>query len=48
MKEEKTRVPNRYRLIGPDGKCYAPFRVKPGVLLMQILPKGDGWELETA
>lgn len=38
----------RFRLIAPDGKRYAPFRMKPGVLLAQILPKEDGWELEAA
>lgn len=38
----------RLRLVGPDGKRYAPFRAKPGVTLLQILPKGDGWEFEAA
>lgn len=39
----------RFRLVGPDGKrYYAPFRLKPGVRLPQIMPDGDGWELEAA
>lgn len=38
----------RFRLVGPDGTRYAPFRLKPGVRLPQIMPAGDGWELEAA
>lgn len=39
--------PVRYRLIGPNGERYAPFRPHVGKLT-KIMPEGDGWELETA
>jgi len=40
--------PVRWRLTHEDGRRLAPFRLKPGVRITEIMPKGDGWELEAA
>lgn len=56
MIEEKTKVPNRFRFTDAEGKAYAPFRLRPGVTLPQLIEKAfpgeaddnAGWSLERA
>ena len=40
--------PVRYRLISPDGKAYAAFRLKEGVPLYHVTRglRGVGWQVE--
>jgi len=45
---ENRKSPIRYRLISPDGKAYAAFRLKEGVKLSDITRanRGVGWDVE--
>lgn len=41
-------VRGRFRLIGNDGRAYAPFRVRPGKTLGEIVKASPGCDIEAA